>query len=293
MTEETDLKARLKRPDLLLTPGVFDAFGAMLAEQAGFEALYVSGASIAYTRLGRPDIGLVGMEEVASVVSHIRERVDLPLVVDADTGFGNAINVQRTVRVLERAGASAIQLEDQAMPKRCGHLKGKSLVSTAEMVGKIKAAVDARANDGTLIVARTDAIAVEGFEPALDRADAYAAAGADVLFVEAPRTVDEIKAVIDRFGTRIPLLANMVEGGQTPLHDAAQLQEFGFAIAIFPGGLARALAKAGADFFASLKQHGTTAPFRNRMLDFTELNAVLGTDEILADGRQYDAENQE
>ena len=293
MTDQTDLKARLQKPELLLTPGVFDAFGAMLAEQAGFEALYVSGASIAYTRLGRPDIGLVGMEEVASVVSHIRERVDLPLVVDADTGFGNAINVQRTVRVLERAGATAIQLEDQAMPKRCGHLKGKTLVSTAEMVGKIKAAVDARADEGTLIVARTDAIAVEGFEPALDRAEAYAAAGTDVLFVEAPRTADEIRAVIDRFGGKIPLLANMVEGGQTPLHDAAQLEALGFSIAIFPGGLARALAKAGADYFASLKRHGTTAPFRDRMLDFTELNAVLGTDRILANGQQYDAENQE
>lgn len=293
MTGETDLKARLHKPDLLLTPGVFDAFGAMLAEQAGFEALYVSGASIAYTRLGRPDIGLVGMEEVASVVSHIRERVDLPLVVDADTGFGNAINVQRTVRVLERAGATAIQLEDQAMPKRCGHLKGKNLVSTAEMVGKIKAAADARVSDATLIVARTDAIAVEGFEPALDRADAYASAGADVLFVEAPRTAEEIQAVIDRFGGRIPLLANMVEGGQTPLHDAAQLQALGFSIAIFPGGLARALAKAGAEYFSSLKQHGTTAPFRDRMLDFNGLNAVLGTEKILASGQQYDAENQE
>ncbi len=293
MTDQTDLKARLQKPELLLTPGVFDAFGAMLAEQAGFEALYVSGASIAYTRLGRPDIGLVGMEEVASVVGHIRERVDLPLIVDADTGFGNAINVQRTVRVLERAGATAIQLEDQAMPKRCGHLKGKTLVSTAEMVGKIKAATDARAAQGTLIVARTDAIAVEGFEPALDRAEAYAAAGTDVLFVEAPRTADEIKAVIDRFGGKIPLLANMVEGGQTPLHDAAQLESLGFSIAIFPGGLARALAKAGADFFASLKRDGTTASFRDRMLDFTELNAVLGTDRILANGQQYDAENQE
>ena len=293
MTKPMKLKALLNKPELLLTPGVFDAFGAMLADQAGFKALYVSGASIAYTRLGRPDIGLIGMEEVASVVGHIRERVDLPLVVDADTGFGNAINVQRTVRVLERSGASAIQLEDQAMPKRCGHLKGKTLVPTAEMVGKLKAAVDSRADEETLIVARTDAIAVEGFEPALDRADAYAAAGADVLFVEAPRTAEEIKAIIDRFGGSIPLLANMVEGGQTPLHDAAQLEAFGFSIAIFPGGLARALAKAGADYFATLKEHGTTAPFRDRMLDFTELNAVLGTDRILASGQQYDAENQE
>ncbi len=286
------LRERLAEPEILIAPGVFDAFGALIAAQAGFESLYLSGASIAYTRLGSPDIGLVGMEEVASVIAHIRDRVDLPLVVDADTGFGNAINVQRTVRVFERSGASAIQLEDQAMPKRCGHLKGKVLVSTGEMVGKIKAALDARGDDGTLIVARTDAIAVEGLDKALDRADSYAVAGADVLFVEAPQSRADMDAIVERFKGRVPLLANMVEGGQTPQHTADQLQDIGFGLVIFPGGLSRALARAATDYFASLKQHGTNEPFRNRMLDFNGLNDLLGTDAMLAAGKRYDGENQ-
>ena len=286
------LRERLAEPEILITPGVFDAFGALIAEEAGFESLYLSGASIAYTRLGSPDIGLVGMEEVASVIAHIRDRVDLPLVVDADTGFGNAINVQRTVRVFERSGATAIQLEDQAMPKRCGHLKGKVLISAPEMVGKIKAALDARRDEQTLIVARTDAIAVEGLEKALDRAEAFVDAGADVLFVEAPQSRADMDAIVARFKGRVPLLANMVEGGQTPQHTADQLQEIGYGLVIFPGGLSRALARAATDYFASLKRHGTNEPFRDRMLDFNGLNDLLGTEAVLAAGKQYDGENQ-
>jgi 2-methylisocitrate lyase-like PEP mutase family enzyme len=175
------LKQRLRDKRLVLAPGVYDAFSALLAERAGFEAVYLSGASIAYTRLGRSDIGLVTQTEVEETLSLIRERLALPIIVDADTGFGNALNVQRTVNRLERAGASAIQLEDQTMPKRCGHLEGKTLVSTREMAGKIRAAIDARATDETLIIARTDAVAVEGPDAALDRADAYVEAGADVV----------------------------------------------------------------------------------------------------------------
>ncbi len=288
MTVCVDLKSRLQRSELVLAPGVYDALTAMLAAQAGFEALYVSGAAIAYTRLGSPDIGLVSMTEVASVVSLIRDRVDLPLIVDGDTGFGNALNVQRTVRVFERAGAAAIQLEDQSMPKRCGHLKGKALISGAEMTGKIKAALDAREDPSTLIVARTDAIAVEGFEAALSRAESYLEAGADVLFVEAPRDATEIEAIVDRFGGRVPLLANMVEGGQTPISNAQGLEKAGFSIGIFPGGIVRAFAKFGAEYFDSLQQHGTTAPFRDRMHDFKGLNGVLGTDALLAAGKRYE-----
>src|SRR5690606_22583120 len=157
---------------ILLAPGVYDALSALIAEQAGAEAVYLSGASIAYTRLGRPDIGLVSMTEVADTLAMVRDRIGLPIVVDADNGFGNALNVQRTVRMVERMGAAALQLEDQTMPKRCGHLDGKSLISQAEMAGKIRAACDARASDETLIIGRTDAIAVEGFERALERAEA-------------------------------------------------------------------------------------------------------------------------
>ncbi|WP_339856636.1 isocitrate lyase/phosphoenolpyruvate mutase family protein [uncultured Nisaea sp.] len=290
MTPSSVLKQRLKQPEILVAPGVFDAFSAMAATNAGFEALYVSGASIAYTRLGRPDIGLFGLEEVADVVSHISERVDLPLIVDADTGFGNALNVQRTVRLLERSGAAGIQIEDQAMPKRCGHLDGKALVSKSEMAGKIRAAVDARRDEATQIIARTDAIGVEGFEVALERAAAYKEAGADVLFVEAPRDEAEIAEVISRFGSDIPLLANMVEGGKTPAMSAEELQEAGFDIVIFPGGLMRALAVTITDYFQSLHANGSTKPFQDRMLDFKQLNDLLGTPGILEAGKKYDGE---
>lgn len=292
MTPQSVLKKRLADSRILVAPGVFDAFSAMLAARAGFEALYVSGASIAYSRLGRPDIGLFGLEEVADVVCHIAERVDLPLVVDADTGFGNALNVQRTVRLLERSGASGVQIEDQAMPKRCGHLDGKALIPAAEMVGKIKAAVDARRDQATQIVARTDAIAVEGFEPALERAEAYRAAGADVLFVEAPRDETEMAEVARRFGDKVPLLANMVEGGKTPALSASELEAAGFDLVIFPGGLMRALAVTAKDYFESLHAHGSTKPFQNRMLDLRQLNDLLGTPGILEAGRKYDAERQ-
>ena len=290
MTPSSVLKQRLKQPEILVAPGVFDAFSAMAATNAGFEALYVSGASIAYTRLGRPDIGLFGLEEVADVVSHISERVDLPLIVDADTGFGNALNVQRTVRLLERSGAAGIQIEDQAMPKRCGHLDGKLLVSKSEMAGKIRAAVDARRDEATQIIARTDAIGVEGFEAALERAAAYKEAGADVLFVEAPRDEAEIAEVISRFGSDIPLLANMVEGGKTPAKSAEELQAAGFDIVIFPGGLMRALAVTITEYFQSLHANGSTKPFQDRMLDFKQLNDLLGTPGILEAGKKYDGE---
>ena len=178
--------------------------------------LYLSGAAIAYTRLGRPDIGLVTMTEVADTLALIRDRVAAHLIVDADTGYGNALNVLRTVRVFERAGANAIQLEDQDFPKRCGHLDGKALIPADEMCGKIRAAVDARRSRETLIIARTDAVAVEGFEPRHRARRALREAGADMLFVEAPRTRDELARIVAALGGRLPLMANMVEGGKTP-----------------------------------------------------------------------------
>jgi 2-methylisocitrate lyase-like PEP mutase family enzyme len=270
-----------------VAPGVYDALTALIAEQAGFGALYVSGAAIAYSRLGRPDIGLVSMSEVIDTVTLIRDRVGADLIVDADTGFGNALNVERTVRLMERAGANAIQLEDQGFPKRCGHLDGKALVAAAEMVGKIKAAVDARSSGETLVIARTDAVAVEGFEAAVERAHLYAEAGADVLFVEAPRERQQLAAVAKSLGNAAPLLANMVEGGKTPPLSAGELQELGFAIVIFPGAIARVLAKAASEFYGSLATHGSSQPFRPRMLDFAALNALIGTPEMLDRGRRY------
>jgi 2-methylisocitrate lyase-like PEP mutase family enzyme len=289
----TDLRARLASGPPLLAPGVYDAFSALMVERAGFEAAYLSGASLAYTQLGRPDLGLLSAKEIADAVARITERTDLPLIVDADTGFGNALNVIRTVKTFESAGAAAIQLEDQSLPKRCGHLAGKSLISSEEMAGKVRAAVDARASEATLIIARTDAIAVEGFEPALDRAEAYLAAGADILFVEAPADLDQMSAIAARFKGRAPLLANMVEGGRTPLRTAADLGEAGFQLVITPGALVRALAFMAEEFLTELKTHGATAGYRNRMLDFGQLNALLGIDEMKADGDRYDAEGRE
>ena len=283
-----NLRQRLSEPRLLLAPGVYDALTALIAEQSGFEAAYLSGASIAYTRLGRSDIGLTTFSEVCDTVAAIAERISIPVIVDADTGFGNALNTQRTVRGFERAGARMIQLEDQTFPKRCGHLAGKGVVPVGEMTGKLKAALDARASADTLIIARTDAVAVEGFEPALERAEAYLEAGADVLFVEAVRSEEQMRAVNARFAGRVPLLANMVEGGQTPVRSAADLEALGYRIAIFPGGTARAVAHTLQGYYASLKAHGTTALWRERMLDFDGLNAVIGTPELLAQGKRYD-----
>lgn len=292
MTASADFRARLHRKPIVVAPGIYDALTASLAESAGFEAAYLSGAAIAYTKLGRPDIGLVSMAEVADTLTHIRERVSLPIVVDADTGFGNALNVQRTVRVFERAGANALQLEDQTFPKRCGHLSDKGVIPAKEMAGKIRAAVDARTSEQTLIVARTDAVAVEGFERAIERAHLYAEAGADMLFIEAPKTREELARVVAACGTKIPLMANMVEGGVTPIVPAPDLEKIGFALVIFPGGIVRAIAKAAQEFYTTLHRDGTTDAYRDRMFDFRGINELLGTEAILARGKTYESDAQ-
>ncbi|CAB3896712.1 isocitrate lyase/PEP mutase family protein [Achromobacter animicus] len=282
-----NLKAQLAA-GAVLAPGVYDALSALVAEQAGFTALYLSGASIAYTRLGRSDIGLTTYTEVEDTLARIAERVSAAVIVDADTGFGNALNTQRTVRGFERAGAAMIQLEDQTFPKRCGHLDGKNVIPAAEMCGKLRAAVDARVNASTLILARTDALASEGLDAALDRAEAYLEAGADALFIEALRTPEQMRAACDRFAARVPLLANMVEGGKTPVQDAGALAAAGFRIVIFPGGTARAVAHTLQGYYGSLREHGTTGPWKDRMLDFDGLNDVIGTPELLEQGRRYE-----
>jgi 2-methylisocitrate lyase-like PEP mutase family enzyme len=282
------LRARLAEDRIVVAPGVYDGLTATLAAGASFEALYLSGAAVAYTRLGRPDIGLTSMSEMADTMALIRDRVDLPVIIDADTGFGNALNAQRTMRVYERAGASALQIEDQTYPKRCGHLADKSLIPAPEMAGKIRAMCDARANTETLVIARTDAIAVEGIEAALDRAESYLEAGADVLFVEAPRSAEEMSRIARTFAGRVPLLANMVEGGATPIRAAEDLEAAGFSIVIFPGGIVRALSRCARDYYGSLHAHGSNRPFADRMFDFDGLNEVLGTPDMLADGKRYE-----
>ena len=276
----------------MLAAGIYDALSALIAEQAGFEALYLSGASIAYTRLGRSDIGLTTFTEVQDTLSRITERVRVPVIVDADTGFGNALNVQRTVRGFERAGAAMIQLEDQTFPKRCGHLDGKAVVPVAEMQGKLRAALDARASDAnTLILARTDAVAVEGLDGALERAEklTWRMRGRCACSSKPCARDEQMNARLPaQFAQRVPLLANMVEGGQTPVHSADELGARGFRIVIFPGGTARAVAHTLAGYYASLRRHGSTAPWRGQMLDFDGLNALIGTPELLAQGKRYE-----
>ena len=272
----------------LLAPGIYDALTGLIAAKAGAKAVYLSGASIAYTRFGRSDIGLVSVSEVHDTLAAITDRIDIPVIVDADTGFGNALNVQRTVRQFERVGASAIQLEDQSFPKRCGHLAGKTLVSKNEMVGKIKASLDARKNENTVIIARTDARAVEGLDAAFDRAAAYRDAGADILFIEAPQSLEEMKNITATFGNELPLLANMVEGGKTPIASATELEDIGYHLAIFPGGTVRAIAHHLSAYYSGLLRDGNNKKFSEKMYDFDGLNEVIGTKELLAQGIKYE-----
>ena len=281
------LKSIIKT-ETLLAPGIYDALSGLIAEQSGAQAVYLSGASIAYTRFGRSDVGLVSVSEVHDTLAAVTDRIKIPVIVDADTGFGNALNVQRTIRNFERAGAAAIQIEDQSFPKRCGHLDGKVLIKTDEMVGKVKAAVDARKTSDTLIIARTDARAVEGLQEAIDRAHTYEEAGADILFIEAPRSVDELKVIRKSFHLNTRLLANMVEGGKTPVKTADDLKSLGFNIVIFPGGAVRAATFQLQEYYAGLLENGSNAEFSKRMHDFDSLNAVIGTPELLSIGKKYE-----
>jgi 2-methylisocitrate lyase-like PEP mutase family enzyme len=225
------LRANLEERRGMLVPGAANALAARIIEDLGFEAVYVSGAGVTNTFLGVPDIGIVSLTEMAEHTAAIRGAVKIPVLVDADTGFGNALNVQHTVRVLERAGADAIQLEDQTMPKKCGHFENKSVISTKEMVGKINAAVDARNSSDFLIIARTDALAEHGFQSAIERAERYIEAGADVTFVEAPQTIEEIRRIPRRLA--VPQVVNVVVGGKTPILGQHELAGMGYGLVLY------------------------------------------------------------
>jgi 2-methylisocitrate lyase-like PEP mutase family enzyme len=284
-----DLKKLINQKTALLAPGVYDALSALIAEQAGFEAVYLSGASIAYTALGRSDVGLTTATEVGQILGHIRQRISIPIIVDADTGFGNALNTQRTVKDFELLGANMIQLEDQDFPKRCGHLDGKRIVPTKEMVGKLKAALDARASANTLILARTDALAVEGFDAAIERAHAYVECGVDALFIEALKTTEQMQKACSLFSNTIPMLANMVEGGKTPIYSAKDLGYMGFRIVIFPGGTVRSVAQNLGEYYTSLHKYQSTEMRRDEMLDFDQLNELIGTPNLMKLGKKYES----
>lgn len=290
IARETLKSQLLSSSKSILAPGVYDSMTALLAEQAGFDAVYLSGASIAYTHLARSDVGLTTYSEVEQILSRITDRTDINVIVDADTGFGNELNVIRTVKGFEKAGASMIQIEDQSFPKRCGHLANKRVVSAGEMRGKLEAALDARRSTDTLILARTDAIAVEGFESALDRAELYVETGIDALFVEALHNEEQMQILIDRFSNRIPLLINMVEGGITPILPADELQKKGFKIVIFPGGAARAMTFSLQRYYQTLFTHKTTAPLASSMFNFDELNHIIETPKLLKLAAKYHTE---
>jgi methylisocitrate lyase len=271
MRKTTRLKALIQRPEILLCPGVYDAYLARSVEQAGF--------------LGVPDLGLVSFSEMLDQAGRIADAVEIPLIADADTGYGNAINVMRTIRAYERAGVAGCHIEDQEMPKRCGHFDEKRVIPVTEMLGKLAAALDARNDEDFIIIARTDARGVLGLEEALERAQAYAGAGADVIFVESPRSELEL----ERIGQSIdaPLLANMVETGLTPLLPAKTLQRLGFSVVIHPGAIGRFIGKQLQPFLQTLRQEGSTISELDKMLDFESQNAVVGLPEMLARARRY------
>ena len=262
---------------VLSLPGVWDALSMRLAQQAGFAAAFLSGGALSMARHGRRDMGLVTMSELAQAVQLIREVSDLPLFVDADTGFGNEENAARTMRVLEAAGATAIQLEDQVFPKRCGFMAGKAVIPADEYLGKLKAVLDAR-RGGTLVIARTDARSIEGFAAALDRAQRYADAGADLVFVEGPESVTEMQAIAAALAADVPLVHNLVEGGVSPVDSAAELAALGYAVALHPLLLLHGFIRQGPEHLAVLKQTGSTASIKHKIADLAEFNALLAQD---------------
>ena len=279
------LRQRLARRDALLVPGAGNALTARIIQDTGFEAVYVTGAGIANTLLGAPDIGLVTLTELAGVTEAISEICTLPLIVDIDTGFGNAVNTYRTVRVLERAGACALQIEDQDFPKRCGHFGGKAVIPVREMTAKIRAAADARDDANLLIIARTDARAIDGLDAALDRAEQFIEAGADLTFVEAPTSADEMRAITARLA--VPQVANMVVGGKTPLLPQEMLAEIGFSLVLYANTPLQAAMRAMSGVLAALKRDGAIDNVIDQLADFDERQRLVDKDFYDALERKY------
>ncbi|MHC1761976.1 MAG: oxaloacetate decarboxylase [Negativicutes bacterium] len=280
------LRRLLAGPEFLTLPGVYDALTARIAANVGFKCLVMGGYSIAASRLGQPDVGYLTMTEMSQALKNICDAVDLPVMADGDTGYGNALSVRRTVIEYEKAGAAAILFEDQIWPKRCGHMQGKEVIPAEEHAVKIRAAVDARTNPDTVIIARTDSRAVYDLKEAIRRGWTYFDAGADALFIEAPQDEAELKAIGHSFPGKI-LLANMVEGGKTPLMTSAQLQELGFRIVFWPCTALYTVFKALEDVFSELKNSGTTAGATEKMNSFQQFNALVGLPEYTALEKRY------
>lgn len=280
MEQAKKLRALLAQDKIIMAPGAYDAWSARLIEKAGFPVVYMTGYGVSASVLGRPDIGLISLQEMAEAAKNICNCVDVPVIADADNGYGNALNVIRTVTEYEMAGVAGIQLEDQVMPKRCGHMEGKQVIPKEDMVAKIKAAVYARKNPDTVIIARTDAIAVNGYDDAINRAIAYRDAGADVIFVEALQTQEQVANASQLIDA--PLFANMVEHGKTPLDTADNLFKMGFRIAIYPVAALYAATKAVSEMLAVLKEKEDLRPCMAYEVDFPTFNAMIGLPELRA-----------
>ncbi|WP_146812105.1 isocitrate lyase/PEP mutase family protein [Aneurinibacillus danicus] len=279
MNPREKLRELLNSGETIVTPGAFDALSAKLIEKAGFPALYMTGYGTTASRLAKPDIGLLTMSEMVDNVKNISTSVQIPLLADGDTGYGNVMNVRRTIEEYEAAGAAAIQLEDQVFPKRCGHMDGKQVISVEEQVQKIRAAASARKNSDFLIIARTDARAVIGFDEAVQRALAYQEAGADILFIEAPQSVEEMRE-IGRIFKGVPLVANMVENGKTPLLTKKELSDMGYRIIIYPATLLFAATLAMQNSLEVLKNEGTTREKLAQFITFEQFNQLVHLDSL-------------
>jgi carboxyvinyl-carboxyphosphonate phosphorylmutase len=274
------LRQLLRQPGIIVAPGAYDCLTAKLIEREGFPVVYMTGAGTAVTRVGKPDLGFASLSEMLANASAIASTISVPLIADADTGYGGPLNVYRTVQEYEKAGVAALHIEDQAFPKRCGHLDGKEVVPLAEMVVKLRAACDARTDQDIVIIARTDALAVTGLDDTLRRCAGYVEAGADVLFVEALRTQEEIDRV--RSEVDVPLLYNFVEYGKSPLIPVAQLEALGFKIVIFPGSLMLSVYTLAQRILRDIRQHGTTANLLGEMVNVVDLFNLMGMQEALA-----------
>jgi methylisocitrate lyase len=278
MKKTTLFRKLMLDKEIFVIPGCHDALSAKIVELVGFKAVTMGGYAASAASLAKPDVSLLTLTEYVNIARNIVQAVDLPLFVDGDTGHGNVTNVGRTVRVFENAGVAALFIEDQVFPKRCGHMEGKQIIPTAEMVAKVKAAVDARVDEDLVIMARTDAIAVYGIDDAIERANLYREAGADLIFVEAPRSVEEMKRINKNVDA--PTLAIQIEGGKTPLLTTKDLQEIGFNVVVYPNATVYATAWALKGLWETLKKEGTTRSFTDRMIDFDDFNTLVGLDKI-------------
>ncbi|MBC7323248.1 MAG: isocitrate lyase/PEP mutase family protein [Acetomicrobium sp.] len=279
------LRKLLSRDQILVAPGAHDPLVAKIIEKEGFEAVYMTGYGTSASVLGQPDVGLLTQTEMAIRAANLVEAVNIPVIADADTGYGNAINVQRTVRLYEKAGVACIQLEDQVAPKKCGHMLGREIISQDEMVGKIKAACDARVDDDLMIMARTDARTNFGIDAAIERGLAYEAAGADIIFIESPESIEEMQKVTSSFN--VPVLANMLEHGRTPLLTAKELEDLGYDLVIFCVASTYVIAKAVTKLMKELKTTGTTAGMLDEMIPFNEFNELVGLNIIREKEKEY------